>query len=251
MFSDVKGFTTLSERLDPNRLAEVLGLYLEALSRIIQRETHGTIDKYIGDAIMTIWNAPEPVPDHPQMACLAALRCRDATYSLAQTPEWRGFPAFETRFGLHFARALVGHFGARDRMNYTAIGDAINLASRLEGLNKQYGTSIIASDTIVERARDSFDFRLLDIVAVKGKNDPTTIYELLGTKGALKQCRQVVSAYETAFSAYAAGNFERALAILQENSNDPPSIVLIERCKAFLQEPPPPDWRGIYFSTSK
>jgi adenylate cyclase len=251
MFSDVKGFTTLSERLDPNRLAEVLGLYLEALSRIIQRETHGTIDKYIGDAIMTIWNAPEPVPDHPQMACLAALRCRDATYSLAQTPEWRGFPAFETRFGLHFARALVGHFGARDRMNYTAIGDAINLASRLEGLNKQYGTSIIASDTIVERARDSFDFRLLDIVAVKGKNDPTTIYELLGTKGALKQRRQVVSAYETAFSAYAAGNFERALAILQENSNDPPSIVLIERCKAFLQEPPPPDWRGIYFSTSK
>ena len=251
MFSDIKGFTTLSEHLDPNRLADMLGLYLDALSRIIQRDTHGTIDKYIGDAIMTIWNAPEPVPNHPQMACLAALRCHDAARSLAQTPEWRGFPAFETRFGLHCARALVGHFGARDRMNYTAIGDAINLASRLEGLNKRYGSSIIASDTIVDRAKEAFDFRLLDVVAVKGKSDPITIYELLGTKGALEQCRQVVSAYETAFSAYAAGKFERALAVLQENASDPPSTVLIERCKAFLQVPPPADWRGIHISASK
>ena len=251
MFSDIKGFTALSEQLDPNRLAEMLGLYLDTLSCIIQRDTHGTIDKYIGDAIMTIWNAPEPVPDHPKMACLAALRCRDAARSLAQTPEWREFPAFETRFGLHCAKALVGHFGARDRMNYTAIGDAINLASRLEGLNKQYGSSIIASDTIVDRANEAFDFRLLDVVAVKGKSDPITIYELLGTKGVLEQCRQVVSAYETAFSAYAAGKFERALAILQENASDPPSTVLIERCKAFLQVPPPADWRGIYISASK
>ena len=251
MFSDIKGFTTLSEQLDPNRLADMLGLYLDTLSRIIQRDTHGTIDKYIGDAIMTIWNAPEPVPNHPQMACLAALRCRDAARSLAQTPEWRGFPAFETRFGLHCARALVGHFGARDRMNYTAIGDAINLASRLEGLNKRYGSSIIASDTIVDRANEAFDFRLLDVVAVKGKSDPITIYELLGTKGALEHCRQVVSAYETAFSAYAAGKFERALAVLQENASDPPSTVLIERCKAFLQVPPPADWRGIHISASK
>jgi PAS domain S-box-containing protein len=251
MFSDIKGFTTLSEQLEPNRLAEILGLYLDTLSRIIQRDTRGTIDKYIGDAIMAIWNAPEPVPDHPEMACLAALRCRDAARSLAQTPEWREFPAFETRFGLHCAKALVGHFGARDRMNYTAIGDAINLASRLEGLNKQYGSSIIASDTIVDRAKEDFDFRLLDVVAVKGKSDPITIYELLGTKGALEECRQMIFAYESAFSAYAAGDFERALAVLQENTSDPPSAVLIERCKAFLQVPPPADWQGIYISASK
>jgi adenylate cyclase len=136
-------------------------------------------------------------------------------------------------------------------MNYTAIGDAINLASRLEGLNKIYGTSIIASHTIVERANETFDFRLLDVVAVKGKSDPITIYELLGTKGALEHCRQVVFAYETAFSAYAAGNFERALALLQENASDPPSTVLIERCMAFLQVPPSDNWRGIYISSSK
>ena len=169
MFSDIKGFTALSEQLDPNRLAEMLGLYLDTLSCIIQRDTQGTIDKYIGDAIMTIWNAPEPVPDHPQMACLAALSCRDAARSLAQAPEWREFPVFETRFGLHCAKALVGHFGARDRMNYTAIGDAINLASRLEGLNKLYGTSIIASGTIVDRAKEAFDFRLFGCRRGEGK----------------------------------------------------------------------------------
>ena len=223
MFSDIKGFTTFSEQLDPNQLADVLGLYLDALSRIIQRETRGTIDKYIGDAIMTIWNAPEPVPDHPRMACLAALRCRDASRALAQTPEWRGLPAFETRFGLHCANALVGHFGARDRMNYTAIGDAINLASRLEGLNKQYGTSIIASESVVERAREAFDFRLLDIVAVKGKSEPITIYELLGTKGDAEERREIVSAYESAFAAYAARDFEKALTVLQEYANDRPA----------------------------
>jgi adenylate cyclase len=251
MFSDIKGFTTFSEQLAPDQLADVLGLYLDALSRVIQRETRGTIDKYIGDAIMALWNAPEPVTDHPRMACLAALRCRDASRALAQTPEWHGLPAFETRFGLHCANALVGHFGARDRMNYTAIGDAINLASRLEGLNKQYGTSVIASESIVERARDAFDFRLLDVVAVKGKSDAITIYEVLGNKGEAEDHREIVAAYEAAFAAYAARDFETALAVLQNNRSDAPSAVLIERCTAFLQSPPPPDWRGVYVSLSK
>ena len=251
MFSDIKGFTTFSEQLDPNRLADVLGMYLDALSRIIQRDTHGTIDKYIGDAIMALWNAPEPVPDHPRMACLAALRCREAIYALPKTPEWRGLPVLETRFGLHCASALVGHFGARDRMNYTAIGDAINLSSRLEGLNKQYGTWIIASDSVAKCAREAFDFRLLDIVAVKGKTEPITIYELLGTKGAVEERRQIVTAYESAFSAYESRNFKRALALLQDHATDPPSARLIERCEAFLEAPPPPDWHGVYISTTK
>ncbi|HEY5769145.1 MAG TPA: adenylate/guanylate cyclase domain-containing protein [Terrimicrobium sp.] len=251
MFSDIKGFTTFSEQLAANQLADLLGLYLDALSRIIQRETRGTIDKYIGDAIMALWNAPEPVPDHPRMACLAAVRCRDVSRALAQTDEWRGLPVFETRFGLHCANALVGHFGARDRMNYTAIGDAINLASRLEGLNKQYGTSIIASESVVERARDAFDFRLLDVVAVKGKSDAITIYEVLGNKGEAEGRREIVTSYEAAFAAYAARDFERALAVLKNNPSDAPSAVLIERCRSFLQAPPPPEWRGVYVSASK
>lgn len=251
MFSDIKGFTTLSEQLTPNQLAHVLGLYLEELSRIIQRETNGTIDKYIGDAIMTIWNAPEPVPEHPTMACLAALRCREAARVLGRTPEWHGLPEFQTRFGLHCSTALVGHFGARDRMNYTAIGDAINLASRLETLNKQYGTSIIASESIVERARDAFDFRLLDVVAVKGKSAAIRIYELLGTKGATKECGDLVTAYETAFAAYLARDFEQALTILRDYESDAPSAVLTERCRTYLHAPPHADWQGVYVSRSK
>ena len=251
MFSDIKDFTSLSEELTPNQLAHVLGLYLEELSQIIQRETRGTIDKYIGDSIMTIWNAPEPVPGHPAMACLAALRCRKAANALVGTSEWHGLPAFQTRFGLHCATALVGHFGARDRMNYTAIGDAINVASRLEALNKQYGTSIIASESIVERAGEAFDFRVLDIVAVKGKTAAIRIYELLGEKGQAQDRSGLTAAYEAAFAAYLARDFAKALALLQPHKGDGPSAVLCERCQAFLQVPPPADWQGVYVSLSK
>lgn len=182
MFTDIKDFTAYSEQLPPNQLADALGRYLDVMARIIQQECRGTIDKYIGDAIMTIWNAPEPVVDHARMACTAALRCRDAARALCQSPAWQGLPVFETRFGLHRGEALVGHFGAHDRMNYTAIGDTVNLASRLEGLNKQYGTTIIASEAIVELVRDHFTFRPLDRVAVKGKTQAVQIYELLSEK---------------------------------------------------------------------
>ncbi|MEA3210802.1 MAG: adenylate cyclase [Chthoniobacter sp.] len=251
MFTDIKDFTTLSEQLAPNELAAALGRYLEVMARIIQQETRGTIDKYIGDAIMTIWNAPEPVPDHACRACLAALRCRDAGRDLAQAPEWRGLPPFETRFGLHRETALVGHFGAPDRMNYTAIGDAINLASRLEGLNKTYGTSIIASERIVEDARGQFEFRLLDRVAVKGKSAAITIYELLGRKGEAGARRDTVATYEQAFAAYTTREFSAAIALLERQPADPASVVLLQRCHALLREPPPADWQGVYFSQSK
>lgn len=251
MFSDIKGFTSISETLSPNQLADVLGLYLEELSRIIQKETDGTIDKYIGDAIMTIWNAPEPVPEHPKMACLAALRCCEAAAALSRTPDWRNFPPFQTRFGLHCSTALVGHFGARDRMNYTAIGDAINLASRLETLNDQYGTSIIASESIFERARQDFDFRVLDIVAVKGKSKAIKVYELLGAAKTVTDQSELVKTYETAFAAYLARNFAEAVEILSRNETDVPSIVLRQRCETFLHAPPPADWQGVHISLSK
>ena len=251
MFSDIKGFTSVSETLTPNELARVLGLYLEELSRIIQRETNGTIDKYIGDAIMTIWNAPEPVPEHPKMACLAALRCCDAAAALGRTPDWRHLSPFQTRFGLHCSTALVGHFGARDRMNYTAIGDAVNLASRLETLNKQYGTSIIASESIFERARQDFDFRLLDIVAVRGKSKAIKVYELLGASQTVADKRELVKTYETGFTAYLARDFAGAMKILSRNETDAPSIVLRQRCENFLHAPPPADWNGVHISLAK
>jgi adenylate cyclase len=253
MFTDVAGFTSFAERHEPDGVAEALGRYLEVMTRIIQQETRGTIDKYIGDAIMTLWNAPEPVPHHARMACLAALRCRDAGRELAHSPEWsrRGMPPFETRFGIHVETAMVGHFGAPDRMNYTAIGDAINLASRLEGLNKVYCTTIIASDTIVVAAEAEFDFRLLDVVAVKGKSRATRIYELLGRKGEASGMRRLIVDYEGAFAAYTSGAFSDAIPLLEQHPEDGPSCVLLERCREYLEEPPPSGWIGVYEPAEK
>jgi adenylate cyclase len=251
MFTDIKDFTACSEQIAPNNLAVALGRYLDVMVNIIQQECGGTIDKFIGDAIMTFWNAPEAVADHACVACLAALRCRDASHALSQSPDWQDLPPFETRFGLHQDEALVGHFGARDRLNYTAMGDGVNLASRLEGLNKQYGTSILVSGRIVERARTHFDFRLLDWVAVKGKTDAIKIYELLGKRGETGEIHKTVAAYEAAFDAYLARNFSDAIAILEQNRSDPPSAILLNRCHEFQKTPPPSDWQGVHVSTSK
>lgn len=251
MFTDIRDFTTLCEQLPPNELADALGCYLGVMVEIIQRECHGTIDKFIGDAIMTFWNAPEPVADHARMACRAALRCREAGARLAQSPEWGAWPVFGTRFGLHCASALIGHFGARDRMNYTAIGDAVNLASRLEGLNKQYGTSIIVSETVVKHCGDDFVFRLLDRVAVKGKSQAIQIYELLGAKGEAVEMRETVAEYEKAFAAYSARDFAGAIETLSGQQSDAPSLTLLARCRVYLQEPPPNEWNGVYVSKTK
>jgi adenylate cyclase len=251
MFTDIQDFTTHSERLPPNELANALGSYLQLLVGIIQRETGGTIDKFIGDSIMAFWNAPEPITHPARMACLAALRCRKASHALSQSSDWQGRPPFETRFGLHQGYAQVGHFGAPDRLNYTAVGDSVNLASRLEGLNKQYGTAIIASAAIFAATREEFDFRLLDKVAVKGKSDAIEVYELLGEKGAAAGMERTVATYESAFAAYTARKFTEAMEILAAQPNDPPSCALGERCRTYHKMPPPPDWDGVFVSMSK
>ena len=251
MFTDIKDFTSAAEKLTPNELADALGRYLEVMAGIIHRDCRGTIDKYIGDAIMTIWNAPEREPEHARLACRAALLCRDAALALSRSEAWRGLPPFETRFGLHRDTAMVGHFGSPDRLSYTAIGDAVNLASRLEGLNKQYGTSILVSESIREAAGD-FEYRLLDRVAVKGKSQAIQIYELLGQRASAEDApRAFVGRYEQAFAAYLARDFSGALQILETQPEDPPSAVLAGRCREFLEEPPPAGWTGIYVSMSK
>lgn len=253
MFTDIRDFTNFAERLDPNVLADALGRYLAVMARIIQQEQHGTIDKFIGDAVMALWNAPEPVEHHPRMACLAALRCRAEAHALSLSPEWQeqDLPPFETRFGLHCDHAMVGHFGAPDRMNYTAIGDAVNLAARLESLNKQYGTSILASERIREAVQNEFEFRRLDRVAVKGKKRPIVIFELLGLAGESALPRALVETYESALDAYVAGRFDAAAAALEAQLHDPPSAVLHARCLQYLADPPPADWGGVYVSLSK
>ena len=250
LFTDIKDFTAFSETLTPDELAEDLGRYLQVMAKVIQSE-RGTIDKYIGDAVMTFWNAPEAVPGHEILACRAALRCRDALQKLYDSPDWGRAPWFETRFGLHRCIASVGHFGAPDRLNYTAIGDGINLASRLEGLNKYYGTHIIASESIYNAAMGVFEFRILDRVAVKGKTEGIVIYELLAERIAGKPRPEWVDRYEQAFTSYQQGDFATALELFEVQGDDSPSIVMTSRCREWISHPPLGIWNGIHTFESK
>ncbi|WP_455381910.1 cation:dicarboxylate symporter family transporter, partial [Salinispira pacifica] len=180
LFSDIKGFTSISERLPPHRLVDELAIYFTTLSNIIMKNG-GTVDKYIGDAIMAFWNAPADSPNHAEAACRAAIAMNRALHDLRHTD--RGDTSiFETttRLGIHTGEAIVGNMGSSERLNYTVIGDNVNLASRLEGLNKYYGTEIIVSDSTLSGAHGSVVARLLDRVAVKGRTAGIEIYELVG-----------------------------------------------------------------------
>ncbi len=249
-FSDIEGFTSLAEVLTPDALAVALGHYLGAMTGGV-RSTHGTVDKFIGDAVMAFWNAPAPCPDHARRACRAVLACMRMTRDLYASPLWTGLPPLVTRFGLHRATVMVGHFGAPERLSYTALGDGVNLASRLEGLCKQYGVTSLASESIVEQAKDEFAFRFIDRVAVKGKAVPVRVYGLLGLRAESADAIARASAYERALDAYFARDFPRALALLGALGDDPPSRVLETRCVAMLGRPPPPDWNGVYVATEK
>ena len=177
LFSDIRGFSTFAETSSPQAVADRLGSYLGLMADTIDRR-HGTVDKFIGDAVMAFWNAPRPVADHAYQAVAAAIECQQALR--IGDPEG----LFHTRIGLHTAEVMVGNFGSPDRLSYTLVGDGANLASRLEAINKQYGTQILASAATVERVADRVECRKLDVISAKGRSRPTAIYEVLGTPAA-------------------------------------------------------------------
>jgi adenylate cyclase len=179
VFTDVQGFTTIAESADPDVLMRQTSRYFSALTEAFLAEG-GTVDKFIGDAVMVFWNAPDPQPDHVARACRAALSAKAAGERLNAAFEAEGLKAFFTRFGIHVGEAVVGNVGSTERMNYTALGNTVNLAARLEGLNKQVGTAILASEDVVVRVRDQFTFRALDAVVAKGMTKETRIFELVG-----------------------------------------------------------------------
>jgi adenylate cyclase len=179
MFSDVQGFTTLAEGLAPEELMNITSHYFEAVTNELLLG-HATIDKYIGDAVMAIWNAPGEDASHARNACFAALRTRLLTERLAVRFAARGWPRLHTRFGLHTGDAVVGNVGSTDRMSWTAIGSMVNLSARLEGLNKHYGTHILISEATRLAAGRGFVTRPVDLVVAKGATTPTEIHELLG-----------------------------------------------------------------------
>jgi adenylate cyclase len=251
LFSDIEGFTTLAESMEPGALAELMSVYFAAMTTAIHA-TGGTVDKFVGDAVMALWNAPEKASDHAVRACRAALACRDAERAMQASPAWSGRPRIRTRFGIHTGTVLVGNIGAPDRLNFTALGDGVNLASRLEGLNKHYGTSIVVSESVVlavgGAAGPHFAFRLLDRVAVKGRARGVLVYELLGGPDARDDA---AARYEEALSAYFRREFAAAREILAGTRGDAASLALAARCEEFERDPPPAGWDGTQVRTEK
>jgi adenylate cyclase len=194
LFSDVVNFTEITEKADPAQVMQYTSRYFAAMSHEIM--THaGTVDKFIGDAIMAIWNAPADDPDHAANACAAALAFQRANERLNTEFEREGWPAYRTRLGLHIGDAVVGNIGSEDRMNYTVLGATVNLAARLEGLNKNYETSILVSAALKQRVGNRFRFRSVDRISPKGFAEAFEIYELRsestdGVAGDAEFCRE-------------------------------------------------------------
>jgi len=254
LFSDIADFTRISEGLEPQALADHMATYFDELIDIIQTNG-GTVDKLVGDAIVAFWGAPRQNLEHAPGAVAAALACRQRLEEL--NAAWRdaGAPPLVTRFGLASGMVIVGNFGAPDRLAYTVLGDKVNLASRLEGLNKVYGSQIMAADATVEACGDRFAWRRLDRVAVKGHRHPTWVYELLDEREAIDPVTlERAGCYEAAWDLYAAGDFSGALERLDPllaAADDTASRRLHARCAALATEPPGPGWEAVYRPDSK
>jgi adenylate cyclase len=261
MFSDIRGFTSISEKLDAQELALFLNQYLSDMTRIVFK-TNGTLDKYIGDAVMAFWGAPFEEPGHAARACNAALEMMTRVRELQKQWEAQGKPSLDIGIGLNTGVASVGNMGSVLRYGYTALGDAVNLSSRLEGLNKDYSTHIIANETTYQGAKnDGFVFRELDLIRVKGKLQPVTIYQLMGRQadfaadGSAESVRLQVETFARARELYRGRQWNAAHDAFQEFlekwPKDGPAGVYLERCQEYLVTEPPANWDGVFVMTHK
>lgn len=255
MFSDIENFTGITEKTSPEEMVNRLYVYFSLLAHTIT-DNKGTIDKYIGDSIMAFWGAPIEIDVklHAKLACLSALICQMQGNNLSATWKREGKPAFRTRFGIHTGEVVVGNMGSDERINYTVLGDNVNLASRLEGLNKYYGTEIIVSSTTHNLVKDEFEFRVLDKITVKGKTQPIFIYELLAEKDKLdRSLLRTYRIYEAGFKCYLSGDWDGCIRYMKsviKDLNDPAAKVLKERAENFKINPPA-KWTGVYVFDKK
>ena len=250
LFSDIRGFTTISESLDAQELADLLNGYLTEMTRIVFRNK-GTLDKYIGDAVMALWGAPFEEAQHAERACAAALQMLSKLAEMQQVWRARGEPVLEIGVGINTGIASVGNMGSALRHGYTAMGDTVNLSSRLEGLNKEYGTRIIISEaTYLAVHTEKFVMRELDLIRVKGKLLPVTIYEILNAKLANEGGKELVKLFATGREAYKIRDWRAAKAAFEEALHrwpeDGPSKIFLARCEEYLKEGPEADWDGVY-----
>jgi adenylate cyclase len=256
LFSDIRGFTTLSEQLDPHVLLELLNEYLTPMTDIIVSGHQGTLDKYIGDAIMAFWGAPRAQPDHALRACRAAVDMVARLEVLRRSLRERGLPDLDVGIGVNTGPMSVGFVGSQDRFyNYTVLGDAVNLASRLEGANREYGTRILLGDATRAQVGDAVVARPLDRVRVKGKREPVAIHELLALAPAPPALAAFLEQFAWGLSAYQAQRWDEAVARFRAaerlRGGDPPSLVYLARCEAMRRSPPGPEWDGVFEMKSK
>jgi adenylate cyclase len=255
-FSDIKDFTSIAETFTPKDLVHFLNEYFSLTSDIILKN-EAMLDKYIGDAIMAIFGAPIPRPDNAKVACLTALEMQAALAAHHARPDRDArMPVFLTRIGLNTGKMVIGNIGSSSRLDYTAIGDTVNLASRLEGANKMYGTTILISETTYDQAREGIVARQLDFLRVKGKAIPVRIYELVGAPGSVPSTvTDKIGMFEEGLQLYRQRAFDRAADLFRKvttlDPHDGPSAAYVKRCAELQQVSLPDDWDGVYILTSK
>jgi len=254
-FSDIVGFTSISETLPTEQLVRLLNEYLTEMSDIVLKN-RGTVDKYIGDAVMAIFGAPVDYPDHAATACLTSLEMHQRLDELNKKWSAQDYPALRCRIGLNTGEVKVGNMGSLKRMDYTVIGDEVNLASRLEGANKAYGTHFMVSEATYQDAKDVIEARELDLITVAGRLKPVRVYQVLTRKGQLSpQKAELVLTFTRALESYRQTKFMEALGLFQKcleiEPQDPPAKVYLQRCQAYIETPPPLDWDGVWRLTKK
>jgi adenylate cyclase len=253
-FSDVRGFTTISEKLAPEELSRVLNLYLTPMTELIFKN-NGTLDKYIGDAIMAFFGAPIKHLNHAKDACRCALQNLEKLKELQKEFEAQGLPYIDIGIGINTGPMSVGNMGSNIVQNYTVMGDSVNLAARLEGINKEYGTRIIISQFTYEEVKASFTVREVDRVRVKGKYEPVRIFELICEGEPTDQVRQLLALFNRGYDLYHQRKFNEALEMfkqsLQVSQNDPVSKLYVERCESYIESTPSDNWDGVFVMKTK
>lgn len=256
LFSDVQGFTSVAERLEPAALVALLNEYLTAMTDVVV-EHGGIVDKYVGDCLMAEFGVPVPVDDHALRACRAALRMRDELRRLRGAWREKGMPALHARTGINTGPVLVGNLGSHRMMDYTCMGDHVNLASRLEGLNKEYGTEIVVSEFTWRQVQAHFIGREIDCVRVLGRGEAVHLYELVAARedGVDAERAALLDGFAQALALYRERRYGEAAdafqALLERHPQDGPSAVHLERCRGYVIHPPPAEWDGAHQLASK
>ena len=253
-FSDIRGFTTISEALTPERLSDLLNLYLTPMTDLVFLN-NGTLDKYMGDAVMAFFGAPIKYDTHADAACRCALMSIAKLKELNAQLKEQEFPLLDIGIGINTGYMSVGNMGSQTVRNYTVMGDAVNLGSRLEGINKQYGTRIIISEYTVEQLKGDFKFREIDWVRVKGKKEPVRIFELVAEGEIPEDKVWLLETFTKAYNLYHLRQWEEAKKMFQNclniDADDKASALYISRCEKFIKDPPGDDWDGVFVMTTK